>query len=67
MTQPPVQKLLADLPNIPGVQLKKTLILNLEGTIICQMRNTDTKSTNRLLGSRVIKRPGLDLFLARLS
>ncbi len=34
LTRPPVEKLLQDRPNMPGMVFPKTLVLNLRGTLI---------------------------------
>lgn len=34
LTRPPVEKLLPDRPDMPGVVFPKTLVLNLRGTLI---------------------------------
>jgi hypothetical protein len=34
LTRPPVEKLLPDRPNFPGMVFPKTIILNLRGTLI---------------------------------
>lgn len=34
LTRPPVEKLLPDRPDFPGIVFPKTLILNLRGTIV---------------------------------
>ena len=34
LTRPPVEKLLPDRPNFPGMVFPKTIVLNLRGTLI---------------------------------
>ena len=53
-------KMLPDRPNIPGYQHPKTLVINLNGTLVHQ--------TYKLgVGIEVFKRPGLSTFLQRMS
>jgi len=59
-TKPPLKKLLADVPSfIPEMEVPKTLVLNLSGTII----HTDYVFGK---GVEVVKRPGLTQFLRKL-
>jgi import inner membrane translocase subunit TIM50 len=61
MTRPPVEKLLMDRPPAPpGMGYPKTLILNLRGTIVHSKYKMGE-------GFEYIKRPGLSVFLQRLS
>lgn len=60
-TRPPVEKLLPDRPPLPpGNAYPKTLVLNLRGTLI----HSEYKFG---VGFEVQKRPGLSMFLNRLS
>lgn len=60
MTKPWMTKMLPDRPNIPGYQHPKTLVLNLNGTLVHQ--------TYKLgVGVEVFKRPGLSSFINRMS
>lgn len=60
LTRPPVEKLLPDRPDIPGMVFPKTLILNMRGTIIHSEYKFGT-------GFEILKRPGLSVFLQRMS
>jgi len=61
MTRPPVQKLLPSRPPAPqGQMYPKTLVLNLRGTLV----HSDYKFG---VGFEVQKRPGLSMFINRLS
>ena len=61
MTRPPVEKLLPDRPPLPpGAAYPKTLVLNLRGTVV----HSEYKFG---LGFEVVKRPGLSMFLQRMS
>lgn len=61
MTRPPVEKLLPDRPPMPpGYLMPKTLVLNLRGTLV----HSEYKFG---LGFEVVKRPGLSMFLQRMS
>jgi len=61
LTKPPVNSLLLERPPVPpGYQLPKTLVLNVAGTLV--------HSEYKLgIGFEIIKRPGLSVFLQRLS
>lgn len=70
LTRPPVEKLLQDKPNMPGMVFPKTLVLNLRGTLI----HSEYKVIFYLLyvyqfgqGFEILKRPGLSVFLQRMS
>jgi len=61
LTRPPVSKLLQDIPPLPpGAAYPKTLVLNLRGTLIHSEYKFGT-------GFEILKRPGLSVFLSRLS
>jgi import inner membrane translocase subunit TIM50 len=61
LTRPPVEKLLPDRPPAPpGATYPKTLVLNLRGTLIHSEYKFGT-------GFEVLKRPGLSIFLQRMS
>eukprot|EP00350_Pseudokeronopsis_sp_OXSARD2_P012092 CAMPEP_0170560486 /NCGR_PEP_ID=MMETSP0211-20121228/49198_1 /TAXON_ID=311385 /ORGANISM="Pseudokeronopsis sp., Strain OXSARD2" /LENGTH=213 /DNA_ID=CAMNT_0010874723 /DNA_START=210 /DNA_END=851 /DNA_ORIENTATION=- len=60
LTRPPVEKLLPDRPDFPGMVFPKTIILNLRGTLIHSEYKFGT-------GFEILKRPGLSMFLQRLS
>jgi import inner membrane translocase subunit TIM50 len=59
-TRPPVTKLLPDRPPAPPGAYPKTLVLSLNGTIISQEYKLG-------VGFEVKKRPGLSMFINRLS
>jgi hypothetical protein len=60
-TRPPVEKLLPDRPPLPpGAAYPKTLVLNLRGTLVHSEYKFGT-------GFEVVKRPGLSMFLQRMS
>lgn len=60
MTKPWMTKMLPDRPNIPGYQHPKTLVMNLNGTLVHQ--------TYKLgVGVELFKRPGLSSFISRMS
>lgn len=56
MTKPQMTKMLPDRPNIPGYAHPKTLVMNLNGTLVYQKYNLG-------VGLEVFKRPGLSTFL----
>lgn len=57
LTRPPVEKLLGEMPELgPGYQMPKTLLLNLNGTLISSEYKFGT-------GFEILKRPGLAMFL----
>ena len=61
LTRPPVEKLLPDRPPLPpGAAYPKTLVLNLRGTLIHSEYKFGT-------GFEILKRPGLSVFLQRMS
>lgn len=61
LTRPPVEKLLPDRPPLPpGAMYPKTLVLNLRGTILSQEYKFG-------VGYEILKRPGLSVFLQRMS
>ena len=61
LTRPPVEKLLPDRPPLPpGAAYPKTLVLNLRGTLI----HSEYKFG---VGFEIYKRPGLSVFLQRMS
>ena len=61
LTRPPVTKLLPDKPPLmPGQVFPKTLVLNLRGTLVHSEYKFGT-------GFEVVKRPGLSIFLQRMS
>ena len=61
LTRPPVDRLLLDrMPLPPGYQHPKTLVLNLNGTLI--------HSSYKLgVGFEILKRPGLAMFLSTMA
>ena len=61
LTMPPVKSLLLEHPDIPGMPAPpKTLVLNLQGTLI--------HSEYKLgIGFEIVKRPGLSVFLQQMS
>ena len=56
LTRPPVEKLLPDRPDIPGIIFPKTMVLNLRGTLIHSEYKFGT-------GFEILKRPGLSVFV----
>ena len=61
LTRPPVEKLLPDRPPLPpGSAYPKTLVVNLRGTLI----HSEYKFG---VGFEILKRPGLSVFLQRMS
>ena len=61
LTRPPVEKLLPDRPPLPpGAAYPKTLVLNLRGTLVHSEYKFGT-------GFEILKRPGLSVFLQRMS
>ena len=63
LTKPPCSKLLPDIPPLPPgyqMQIPKTLVLNLSGTLF----RTEFVFGK---GTEIVKRPGLSKFLRRLS
>lgn len=60
LTRPPVEKLLGDRPDIPGIVFPKVLVLNLRGTLI----HSEYKFG---IGFEILKRPGLSVFINRMS
>jgi mitochondrial import inner membrane translocase subunit TIM50 len=60
MMKPQMTKMLPDRPNIPGYAHPKTLVLNMNGTLVHQ-------SYKLGVGVEVFKRPGLSTFLQRMS
>lgn len=58
MTLPPSRALLGERPNLPGVVFPKTLVLNVNGTLV----HSEYKFG---VGFEILKRPGLSLFLNR--
>ena len=61
LTRPPVEKLLPDRPPLPpGAAFPKTLVLNLRGTLV----HSEYKFG---VGFEIYKRPGLSVFLQRMS
>ncbi len=61
LTRPPVEKLLPDRPQAPpGAVYPKTLILNMRGTLVHSEYKFGT-------GFEILKRPGLSVFLQRMS
>jgi mitochondrial import inner membrane translocase subunit TIM50 len=60
MTKPQMTKMLPDRPNMPGYAHPKTLVMNMNGTLV----NT---SYSLGVGLEVFKRPGLSTFLQRMS
>jgi import inner membrane translocase subunit TIM50 len=61
VVDPPVSKLLPDLPKLPpGYQLPKTLVLDLRGTLVSSEYSLG-------VGFEVKRRPGLTEFLSKMS
>jgi TFIIF-interacting CTD phosphatase-like protein len=61
LTRPPVEKLLPDRPPLPpGAMYPKTLVLNLRGLLLSQEYKFG-------VGYEILKRPGLSVFLQRMS
>jgi hypothetical protein len=60
MTKPGMTKMLPDRLNIPGQQHPKTLVLNFSGTLVHQKYTMG-------VGVELFKRPGLSMFLNRMS
>ena len=60
MTKPQMTKMLPDRPNIPGYAHPKTLVMNMNGTLVHQ-------SYKLGVGVEVFKRPGLSTFLTKMS
>eukprot|EP00347_Sterkiella_histriomuscorum_P015966 403355012 len=61
LTRPPVEKLLPDRPPLPpGSAYPKTLVINMRGTLV----HSEYKFGS---GFEILKRPGLSVFLQRLS
>lgn len=61
LTLPPVKSLLLEHPDLPGMQKPpKTLVLNLEGTLI----HSEYKMG---IGFEILKRPGLSIFLQQMA
>lgn len=61
LTRPPVEKLLPDrAPLPPGAAYPKTLILNMRGILVHQEYKFGT-------GFEILKRPGLSVFIQRMS
>lgn len=59
MTKPGMSKMLPDQMNIPGQPTPKTLVINLNGTLVHQ--------TYKLgVGVEIYKRPGLTAFLNKM-
>jgi len=59
MTLPPSRALIGERPNIPGLQFPKTLVLNVNGTLV----HSEYKFG---VGFEILKRPGLSVFMNRL-
>lgn len=52
--------MLPDRPNVPGYQHPKTLVMNMNGTLVHQTYNLG-------VGVEMYKRPGLTSFINRMS
>jgi hypothetical protein len=60
LTMPAMTKMLPDRLNIPGQQHPKTLVINFSGTLVYQKYELG-------VGLELFKRPGLTMFLQRMS